>query len=88
MRIGDVSRPRRFANPARLRWYAFHRSVRFALRMMKAEEKPSQSDGEQLQLSSVELRESIDLHACGHAFLEFTPAKKPLKTHPIDPQIA
>jgi hypothetical protein len=56
--------------------------------MMKAEEKPSQSDGEQLQLSSVELRESIDLHACGHAFLEFTPAKKPLKTHPIDPQIA
>jgi hypothetical protein len=35
MRIGDVSRARRFANPARLRWYAFHRSVRFALRMMK-----------------------------------------------------
>jgi len=41
MRIGDVSRPRRFANPARLRWYAFHRSVRFALRMMKADEAPS-----------------------------------------------
>jgi hypothetical protein len=36
MRIGDVSRARRFANPARLRWYAFHRSVRFALRMMKS----------------------------------------------------
>jgi hypothetical protein len=35
MRIGDASRARRFANPARLRWYAFHRSVRFALRMMK-----------------------------------------------------
>lgn len=34
MRIGDASRARRFANPARLRWYAFHRSVRFALRMM------------------------------------------------------
>ncbi len=36
MRIGDVSRARRFANPARLRWYAFHRSVRFAMRMMKS----------------------------------------------------
>jgi hypothetical protein len=44
MKIGDVSRSRRFANPARLRWYAFHRSVRFALRMMKAEETPSPSD--------------------------------------------
>jgi hypothetical protein len=44
MRIGDVSRPRRFANPARLRWYAFHRSVRFALRMMKADEAPSYSE--------------------------------------------
>ena len=41
MKIGDVSRPRRFANPARLRWYAFHRSVRFALRMMKAEKTSS-----------------------------------------------
>ena len=41
MKIGDVSRPRRFANPARLRWYAFHRSVRFALRMMKVKEPPS-----------------------------------------------
>jgi hypothetical protein len=36
MRIGDVSRARRFANPARLRWYAFHRSVRFAMRMMQS----------------------------------------------------
>ncbi len=35
MRIGDVSRARRFSNPARIRWYAFHRSVRFALRMLK-----------------------------------------------------
>ncbi len=34
MRIGDASRSRRFASPARRRWYAFHRSVRFALRMM------------------------------------------------------
>ncbi|MBV9125259.1 MAG: hypothetical protein JO112_18030 [Planctomycetes bacterium] len=33
MKIGDVSRGRRFADPARLRWYAYHRSVRFALRM-------------------------------------------------------
>jgi hypothetical protein len=38
MRIGDVSRARRFANPARLRWYAFHRSVRFALRMLRPKE--------------------------------------------------
>ena len=34
MRIGDASRSRRFASPARRRWYAFHRSLRFALRMM------------------------------------------------------
>jgi hypothetical protein len=33
MRIGDVSRPRRFADPIRLRWYAKHRAVRFARRM-------------------------------------------------------
>ncbi len=33
MRIGDVSRPRRFADPVRLRWYAQHRAVRFARRM-------------------------------------------------------
>jgi len=33
MKIGDVSRPRRFADPARLRWYAYHRAVRFARRM-------------------------------------------------------
>jgi len=39
MRIGDVSRARRFANPARQRWYAFHRSVRFAMRMMKPGEE-------------------------------------------------
>lgn len=38
MRIGDASRARRFANPARLRWYAFHRSVRFALRMMRRDQ--------------------------------------------------
>lgn len=36
MRIGDVSRPRRFADPARLRWYAHHRAVRFARRMGRA----------------------------------------------------
>jgi hypothetical protein len=37
MKIGDVSRSRRFANPARQRWYAYHRSVRFALRMLQTE---------------------------------------------------
>jgi hypothetical protein len=37
MRIGDVSRPRRFANLARQRWYAYHRSVRFAMRMLRPE---------------------------------------------------
>ncbi len=49
MRIGDVSRARRFANPARQRWYAFHRSVRFAMRMMKScEETTTTGPGEQL----------------------------------------
>ncbi len=33
MRVGDVSRRRRTAGPARQRWYALHRSVRFARRM-------------------------------------------------------
>jgi hypothetical protein len=33
MKIGDVSRYRRFADPARQRWYAHYRAVRFALRM-------------------------------------------------------
>jgi hypothetical protein len=33
MKIGDASRPRRFAGSARQRWYAFHRAVRFAERM-------------------------------------------------------
>lgn len=37
MRIGDASRSRRFADPARQRWYAFHRAVRFALRMRETE---------------------------------------------------
>ena len=36
MKIGDVSRPRRFADPARQRWYAHHRAVRFAMRMRQA----------------------------------------------------
>ncbi len=39
MKIGDVSRPRRFADPARLRWYAYHRAVRFALRMHQADSR-------------------------------------------------
>ena len=33
MKIGDVSRPRRFTDPARRRWYAYHRALRFANRM-------------------------------------------------------
>jgi len=53
MRIGDVSRARRFANPARLRWYAFHRSVRFALRMMKKEEAVCQSGVQPLHFVGV-----------------------------------
>jgi hypothetical protein len=34
MKIGDVSRQRRFADPVRQNWYALHRAVRFANRMM------------------------------------------------------
>ena len=37
MRIGDVSRRRRFADPARRRWYAYHRAVRFSRRMLRGE---------------------------------------------------
>ncbi len=33
MKVGDVSRRRRFQGAARLRWYAHHRAVRFARRM-------------------------------------------------------
>lgn len=33
MRVGDVSRGRRFSDPARLRWYACYRTLRFAMRM-------------------------------------------------------
>jgi hypothetical protein len=33
MKIGDVSRHRRWSDPARRRWYAYHRAVRFARRM-------------------------------------------------------
>lgn len=33
MKVGDVSRRRRFGSLARMRWYAHHRSVRFARRM-------------------------------------------------------
>jgi hypothetical protein len=33
MKIGDVSRYRRFADPIRQRWYAYYRAVRFAQRM-------------------------------------------------------
>jgi hypothetical protein len=37
MRIGDVSRSRRFADPVRQRWYAHHRARRFAERMRRGE---------------------------------------------------
>jgi hypothetical protein len=33
MKTGDVSRARRLADPARRRWYAHHRAIRFAIRM-------------------------------------------------------
>jgi hypothetical protein len=36
MKVGDVSRQRRFADPVRQRWYAYHRAVRFAVRMGQA----------------------------------------------------
>ncbi len=83
MKIGDVSRSRRFANPARLRWYAFHRSVRFALRMMKGEESPSPFEVVHLQVIDLPLEmiqspepapspdlndESVDLEAGSPCF--------------------
>jgi hypothetical protein len=34
MKLGDVSRRRRLADPARMRWYAYHRCVRFSRRML------------------------------------------------------
>ena len=34
MKIGDVSRRRRLSDPVRMRWYAYHRAVRFARRML------------------------------------------------------
>jgi hypothetical protein len=37
MKIGDVSRRRRLSDPVRMRWYAHHRSIRFARRMMQAQ---------------------------------------------------
>jgi len=61
MRIGDVSRARRFANPARLRWYAFHRSVRFALRMMKSGEETG-TDSNQLTCLDFSLAVEQDLN--------------------------
>jgi hypothetical protein len=33
MKSGDISRARRLADPARQRWYARYRAVRFARRM-------------------------------------------------------
>jgi len=62
MRIGDVSRARRFANPARLRWYAFHRSVRFALRMMKSGEEAATASNQLSCLDfSLELEQDLNL---------------------------
>jgi hypothetical protein len=47
MRIGDVSRQRRFADPARQRWYAYYRAVRFALRMWRPDVAGDAGPGEQ-----------------------------------------
>ena len=62
MIIGDVSRARRFANPARLRWYAFHRSVRFALRMMKSGEEAGGTAPSQLSCLDFSLAVEQDLN--------------------------
>ena len=40
MKVGDVSRARRWADPARQRWYAHHRARRFALRMFAPSTRP------------------------------------------------
>ena len=45
MKIGDVSRRRRLSDPARRRWYAYHRAVRFALRMRGIVSDASASNG-------------------------------------------
>src|SRR5262249_37215465 len=37
MKVGDVSRRRRLADPVRLRWYAKYRALRFARRMLRAQ---------------------------------------------------
>ena len=37
MKTGDVSRRRRFADPARMRWYAHYRAVRFSRRLTACE---------------------------------------------------
>jgi hypothetical protein len=36
MKVGDVSRRRRLNDPARLRWYAHHRALRFSRRLFGA----------------------------------------------------
>jgi hypothetical protein len=36
MKTGDVSRRRRLADPARMRWYAHYRAVRFSRRMLRS----------------------------------------------------
>ena len=36
MKVGDVSRRRRLADPVRLRWYARHRALRFSRRLFGA----------------------------------------------------
>jgi hypothetical protein len=45
MSIGDVSRHRRLCDPARRRWYAHHRAVRFARRMSGRAADASASKG-------------------------------------------
>ena len=43
MKVGDVSRRRRFADPVRMRWYAHYRAVRFSRRCLCMEVAPVRS---------------------------------------------
>jgi hypothetical protein len=55
MKIGDVSRRRRLADPVRQAWYAYCRSLRFAQRMRNAQ---IDADAKLHVLSIVEYRSS------------------------------
>jgi hypothetical protein len=55
MKIGDVSRRRRFADPARQRWYAQYRCLRFSRRMMQGAAPTTPADSS-LALTNLPLR--------------------------------